>query len=408
MTRLLAVMVTALMLAPAGFAAPAHGDRITQSRGATVRAAADKAFDAAYNLNYEEAMRLARQLVAAHPDESAAHRALATVVWMHLLFDRGAFTIDHYLGSVTQSNIQLPPPPVERAQLFRLHVNRAIALADARLQRAPDDVEARYDLGVAHGLLASYIGTVDGKIASAFGSARLAYDAHEKVLHRDPTRLDAGLIVGTYRYAVAAMSLPKRWLAYIAGFGGGKKRGIEMLVGATKAPLTATDARMALVLVYSREARQHDAFTLLTALMKEYPENRLLQLEAASAAWRAGRADQSEQLLTTGLARHDRDPRPKGPGERALWIYKRGMARVSLNRLGDATSDLQLALTQGPAGWVRGRVHLELGKIADLRGQRPAALEEYTRARTLCTTHQDPWCREQADNFRKRPFRFQD
>jgi tetratricopeptide (TPR) repeat protein len=408
MTRLLAVMVTALMLAPAGFAAPAHGDRITQSRGATVRAAADKAFDAAYNLNYEEAMRLARQLVAAHPDESAAHRALATVVWMHLLFDRGAFTIDHYLGSVTQSNIQLPPPPVERAQLFRLHVNRAIALADARLQRAPDDVEARYDLGVAHGLLASYIGTVDGKIASAFGSARRAYDAHEKVLHRDPTRLDAGLIVGTYRYAVAAMSLPKRWLAYIAGFGGGKERGIEMLVGATKAPLTATDARMALVLVYSREARQHDAFTLLTALMKEYPENRLLQLEAASAAWRAGRADQSEQLLTTGLARHDRDPRPKGPGERALWIYKRGMARVSLNRLGDATSDLQLALTQGPAGWVRGRVHLELGKIADLRGQRPAALEEYTRARTLCTTHQDPWCREQADNFRKRPFRFQD
>jgi tetratricopeptide (TPR) repeat protein len=408
MTRLLAGMVTALMLAPAGFAAPAHADRITQSRGATVRAAADKAFDAAYNLNYDEAMRLARQLVAAHPDESVAHRALATVVWMHLLFDRGAFTIDHYLGSVTQSNIQLPPPPVERAQLFRLHVNRAIALADARLQRAPDDVEARYDLGVAHGLLASYIGTVDGKIASAFGSARRAYDAHEKVLNRDPTRLDAGLIVGTYRYAVAAMSLPKRWLAYIAGFGGGKERGIEMLVGATKAPLTATDARMALVLVYSREARQTDAFTLLTALMKEYPENRLLQLEAASAAWRAGRADQSEQLLTTGLARHDRDPRPKGPGERALWIYKRGMARVSLNRLGDATSDLQLALTQGPAGWVRGRVHLELGKIADLRGQRTAAMDEYTRARTLCTTHQDPWCREQADNFRKRPFRFRD
>lgn len=401
MTRLLAVMVTALVLAPTGFAFTTP-----QQRGATVRAAADKAFDAAYNLNYDEAMRLGRQLVAAHPDESAAHRALATVVWMHLLFDRGAFTIDHYLGSVTQSNIQLPPPPPERAQLFRLHVNRAIALADARLTRAPNDVEARYDLGVAHGLLASYIGTVDGKISSAFGSARRAYDAHEWVLSRDPNRLDAGLIVGTYRYAVAAMSLPKRWLAYLAGFGGGKERGIEMLVGATKAPLTATDARMALVLVYSREARQDDALRLLTGLMKEYPENRLLQLEAASAAWRAGHADQSEQLLTSGLARHDRDPRQKGPGERALWIYKRGMARVSLNRLGDATSDLQLALTQGPAGWVRGRVHLELGKIADLRGQRTGAVEEYIRARTLCTTHQDPWCREQADQFSRRPFAF--
>jgi tetratricopeptide (TPR) repeat protein len=401
MRFLLLVMVTALVLAPAGFAATPP-----QQRSATLRAEADRAFDAAYNLNYDEAMRLARQLVATHPDESAAHRALATVVWMHLLFDRGAFTIDHYLGSVTQSNILLPPPPQDRAQLFRLHVNRAIALADARLARSPNDIEARYDLGVAHGLLASYIGTVDGKIASAFGSARRAYDAHEWVLNRDPTRLDAGLIVGTYRYAVAAMSLPKRWLAYIAGFGGGKQRGIDMISGATRAPLTATDARMALVLVYSREARQKDALALLTGLMKEYPENRLLQLEAASAAWRAGLAGQSEQLLTSGLARHDRDPRPKGPGERALWIYKRGMARVSLNHLDDATSDLRLALTQNPAGWVRGRVHLELGKIADLRGQRSEAVAEYTRARTLCTTHQDPWCREQADQFRKRPFSF--
>jgi hypothetical protein len=403
MRHLLLVMVTALVLAPAGRASTP-----SQPRSATVRAAADAAFDAAYNLNYDEAMRLARQLVAAHPEESAAHRALATVVWMHLLFDRGAFTIDHYLGSVTQSNILLPPPPADRAQLFRLHVNRAIALADARLVRAPNDVEARYDLGVAHGLLASYIGTVDGKISTAFGSARRAYDAHEWVLSRDASRLDAGLIVGTYRYAVAALSLPKRWLAYMAGFGGGKERGMEMIAGATKAPLTATDARLALVLVYSREARQNDALQLLTGLMKDYPENRLLQLEAASAAWRAGLAAQSEQLLTSGLARHDRDPRPKGPGERALWIYKRGMARVSLNHLNEATTDLQLALTQNPAGWVRGRVHLELGKIADLQSQRSNAVQEYTRARTLCSTHQDPWCREQADQFRRRPFRFQD
>lgn len=375
---------------------------------AAVRTGADAIFSAAYNLNYDEAMRLARTLVAAYPEESAAHRALATVVWMHLLFDRGAFTIDHYLGSVSQSNIEMPPPPGERAALFREHVNRAIALADARVRRNRSDVDAYYDLGVAHGLLASYIGTVEGKVASAFGSARRAYDAHEEVLKRAPTRHEAGLIVGTYRYAVAVLSFPKRWLAYIAGFGGGKERGIEMIQHATTVPLTGTDARLALVLVYSREGRQSDALNLLTRLMKDYPQNRLMQLEAASAAWRAGRAGLSEQLLTSGLARHDADPRPKGPGERALWIYKRGMARVSLNHLDQAVSDLRLALSQGPAGWVRGRVHLELGKVADLRGQRTAALAEYGQARTLCSTHRDPWCIEQAGNFRKRPFRFQD
>lgn len=373
---------------------------------AVVRAKADAAFTAAYNLDYDDAMRIARQLVADHPDDSAAHRALATVVWMHLLFDRGALTMDHYLGSVTQSNIQLPPPPADRAALFKQHVERAIALADARLRRSPNDVDARYDLGVAHGLHASWAATIEGKVAAAFGSARRAFNAHEWVLERAPARREAGLIVGTYRYAVAALSFPKRWLAYIAGFGGGKERGIELIDGATTVPLTRTDARLALVLVYSREARQQEAFDLLTTLMKEHPRNRLMQLEAASAAWRAGLAAEADALLTSGLARHDQDPRPKAPGERALWIYKRGVARVSLNRLDAAAADLQLALTQGPAGWVRGRVHLELGKVADLRGQRPAAVEEYTRARTLCTTHRDPWCVEQANAFRRKPFAF--
>jgi hypothetical protein len=199
MRHLLLVMVTALVLAPTGRAATP-----VQPRSAAVRAAADVAFDAAYNLNYDEAMRLGRQLVAAHPDESAAHRALATVVWMHLLFDRGAFTIDHYLGSVTQSNILLPPPPADRAQLFRLHVNRAIALADARLVRAPNDIEAlrprcgpmTHSSPHRHGGRKDFVG---------FGR-RAAHDAHEWVLTRrlPPRR---GVTVGN-RYAVRRCRCP--------------------------------------------------------------------------------------------------------------------------------------------------------------------------------------------------------
>ena len=40
-----------------------------------------------------------------------------------------------------------------------------------------------------------------------------------------PQRVDAGLIVGTYRYLVASLVLPARWLAYMAGFGGDKEKG---------------------------------------------------------------------------------------------------------------------------------------------------------------------------------------
>lgn len=371
-----------------------------------VATAQSAAYITAYNLNYDDALRLARQDVAARPDDAEAHRTLATIVWMHILFSRGGATIDHYLGGLTSSQIKLPPPPAAADAEFRTHVGRAQALAEAAIKRDPRSVDARYDLGAAQGLMASYIASVEGKVTQALGSAKRAFDSHEWVLEHAPTRHEAGLVVGTYRYAVAALSLPKRLLAYIAGFGGGKERGLQMIEAAASRPLTRADSRVALALMYSREGRQTDALVVLRLLAAEFPQNRLLQLEIGAAAWRAGLAAEAETVLTAGLAWHDRDPRPKVPGERALWLYKRGMSRVSLNHLDAAVTDLRTALTNDPLGWVRGRIHLELGKVADLRQQRSAALAEYVKAAALCRPHQDPWCVEQAAHWRKRPFAF--
>lgn len=395
-TRLATVILLALLC----LARPA------QLAGLDVTAELAAAFDAAYNLNYDEAMRQAETVVSKHPDSSAAHRALATIIWMHLLFDRGALTIDHYLGGVSQSDIDLPAPPPARATRFHHHVERAITLAEMRVRNRASDIDARFDLGMAHGLYASWMATVEGKVRGAFGAARRAYDAHEWVLDHDADRHDAGLVVGTYRYSVAVLSFPKRWLAYLAGFGGDKARGIRMLEAAVDTPSTATDARLALALVYSRESEHRRALEIFKTLQREFPDNRLLWLEAGSAAWRAGLAAESEALLTEGLSRHDRDPRPKIPGERALWIYKRGVARLSQNHLPAAETDLRLALTQAPTGWVRGRIHLEQGKIADLRGERQAAVARYTEAESLCRAHRDPWCVGEAAKYRKRAFSF--
>lgn len=375
------------------------------AQAATAQSAA---YIAAYNLNYDDALRMAREDVVARPDDPETHRTLATIVWMHILFIRGGATIDHYLGGLTSSQIKLPPPPPDRDAEFRLHVFRAMALAEAALKRDPRSVTAKYDLGAAQGLMASYIATVEGKVTQALGSAKRAFDSHEWVLEHEPTRHEAGLVVGTYRYAVAALSFPKRLLAYIAGFGGGKERGLKLIEDASRRPLTRADARVALALMYSREGRQADALAVLKLLAAEFPQNRLLQLEIGAAAWRAGRAAEAESVLTAGLAWHDRDPRSKVPGERALWLYKRGMSRVSLNHLDQAVADLRAALTHEPLGWVRGRIHIELGKVSDLRGQRPAAMAEYLTAIGLCHTHQDPWCVEQATQLRKRPFQFAD
>ncbi len=74
--------------------------------------------------------------------------------------------------------------------------------------------------------------------------------------------------------------------------------------------------------------------------------------------------------------------------------------------LDEAVGDLRDGLTNSPLGWVQGRIHIELGKVADLRGQRKDALNEYAVGAELCRRHQDPWCVEQAATLKSVPFRF--
>jgi tetratricopeptide (TPR) repeat protein len=393
----------AMLLALSG--SPAAGPDAAASAFA-VEAQSGDAFDAAYNLNYDEALRVARQDVAARPNDAVAHRTLATIIWMHVLFNRGGISIDHYLGSATSSDVKMPPPPVGPDAEFKQHIQQSIALAEAAIKRNSKDLAARYDAGAAYGLLATYSATIEGKVRQAFSAARRAYGSHEWVLDQAPERHEAGLVVGTYRYTVSLLSMPKRMVAHLVGFGGGKEKGFQLVEESMKSPLTRTEARVALALMYSREGRHDDALKLLKLLAAQYPQNRLLQLEVGSSAWRAGKAAEAEAVLTAGLAMHDRDSRQKIGGERAMWIYKRGMARVSLNHLEEASSDLQLALSQKPAGWIRGRIHIELGKVADIRKQRAAALTEYLKAAELCKTYQDPWCQEEAAKWRKAPFTF--
>lgn len=356
----------------------------------------DRAYEFAYNLDHNEAIALLKQAAEDNPDSPDANRHVAVVTWLNILFQRGSVTVDSYLGGVTRSNFKLPSPPRDLAAGFHAYVDRAIALADARLDANPQDNDARYDLGAALGLRASYVATIDGKVRSAFKAARRAYNLHDNLLERDARRHDAGLIVGTYRYVVSALSFPIRWAAYIVGFDGGKEEGVRLIEAAARYGETQVDASFALVLIYNREKRYDDAIAVLARLQKRFPRNRLLWLERGATAIRAGRGAEAERVLTDGLRKLDTDYRAKMPGERALWLYKRGAARVLQERAADARRDLEAALTQEPLGWVRGRITLELAKTAELDGDRARAVGLYRQAAGICRAQQDPACEEEA------------
>src|SRR5258705_10498721 len=240
-----------------------------------------RAYEYALNLDYDEATRQMEAAVKADPNDPSAERGLAAIPWTLISFRRGTGTVEDYLGDVTRQNVALKEPPADLATRFNTHIQRATMLAEALLRARPGDADAHYQVGETIGLQASYIATVEGRIIAAFRAARRAYDECETVIDLDASRKDAGLVVGMYRYVVSLMSLPLRMMAYVAGFGGGKERGLQMVEEAARFASDAQpDARFALVLLYNREGRHGDALRQVAELQRRYPRNALLWLAA--------------------------------------------------------------------------------------------------------------------------------
>jgi hypothetical protein len=364
--------VAALVLASAAVV-PAGGDDVVSLRA--------RAADAYYSLDYDEAETLYRQVLAVAPDDVRAHRGLATVQWLRVAFARGTVTVDEFLGGRSRPTLDLPPPPAELARLFHEHADRAVAFAERAARARPHDPEALFEFGASMGLVAAWTATVDGRLLGSLGPARTAYDAHERVLALAPGRADAGLVAGMYRYLVSTLPLPGRWLAYLAGFGGGRETGLRLVEGAASFPSESREeARLALVLLYNRERRYDDALRVLATLRGAFPRNRLFWLESGATALRAGRPDEAVSLLEDGLRRSASDSRPRATGEASLWQLALGNALVARRDTARASASFRRALDPSARDWVRARAHLGLGRAADLEGRRTDAVAEYREA----------------------------
>jgi predicted Zn-dependent protease len=195
-------------------------------------------------------------------------------------------------------------------------------------------------------------------------------------------------------------------MARFAGFDADRDSGMRFVESAAAYPsLTRASAQFSLVLLYNREGRHEDALRVLRQLRDEYPRNRLVWLEIGSTALRAGRAAEAVDTLTEGLSRFEDDSRPRAYGEEARWRYQRGAALVALRQTHAAARDLHDALASRAPAWVHGRVHVELGKIADLSGDRSDAAARYHLAASSCRAGHDNACADAATRLISRPFR---
>jgi tetratricopeptide (TPR) repeat protein len=383
----IAITATAAMQSPS--VARVSADAAPPGGGVALRA---RGLELGYNLDHAEAIATFKQAIDSDPQSPTGYRLLAAAAWVTLLFEQGAITVDDFLG---QARAEMPrsAPAESLSQLFHDSLEKAIAISERRLHEQPSDPAAHYEVGAAYGLLASYIATVDGRLTRSLGAGRRAYREHQRTLNLDPRRKDAGLIVGTYRYAVSELSAPLRLGAYLAGLGGGRERGLEMVEEAARYPSDVqSNARFTSILLYNRAGRFDEALRVIGELQRKYPRNRLLWLEAAGTALRAGRPGEARTMVEAGLAQLAGDERRRAPGEDARWHYTHGAALVALNDAVGAGHALRAALDGEARDWLRGHTHKELGKLASLAADRKLALEEYRLADRLCRQDHDEIC----------------
>ena len=306
------------------------------------------------------------------------------------MFLRGTMTVDDYFVGLTPKNVDLPEPPADLAATFAEHSTRAVELSEAMVKADADSPDAHYQFGASLGLAASYRATIMGETMGALKPAKLAYTAHERVLELDPTRKDAMLVIGTYRYLVSTLPLPIRLMARMVVFGGGREEGLRLIrEAATHEGEARTEAEFGLVLLYNREREYAAAQNVIRGLKRRYPRNRVVWLESAATALRDDRPALAASALREGFSMLEGDKRARMQGEEALWRYLRGKTRLELKRDAAARRDLLVVLDLDARLWVTGRAHLELGRLADLAGHREEARRHYHQARTFCADGRD-------------------
>ena len=337
---------------------PAQASSSTESRALT-----RQGYHHAYELRFDESLVVLAEAVRADPSDPAPLRAIAAVTWMEILFAQGVTTYAAFQGSSSADVVTRPPAPRHLAERFAANIAQALELAERRADSTPDDLDAQYELGATWGLQALYRGTVEGRAMAAFLDGRRAVATMLRITRRDPTRAEAALIPGIYRYAVSTLPWHKRMIATVAGMPGDSDGGIRLLERAASASAgTATDAALVLMTIYNREGRHGDAMRHLRHLVGRYPGNRLLRLNLAMTALDAG--DPAVAVSIAGDLPGPADLAcPPAAGERALWSYVRGAARAAQGHSG-AEADLDDAMRPDSRDWIRARAHVERAKLA--------------------------------------------
>src|SRR5213593_1422824 len=364
----------------------------------------EQATNALYNLDFNTAERSYETLAREYPDNPDYWNALASAIWVRITFNQQKLNIESFSGPTLGTRDSKDNVNPDDEKRLRDTVAIAIQKADAILKKNPNDVRALYAKGISQGTLAAFEATVKRSYVSAHGKAKEAHDLHQQALKLDPTFNDAQLGVGAYDYVVGVLPGLLRFVLSPLGVrSAGKDIGIQELQAvAAKGKIASTDAKMILVVVYTREKRYEEALNLLEELHSRYPRNFPFELAKASLYGKMQKWDDAERVYEQILGKIHSSTHGYERLRQARVLSVLGMNDINNHQFEKATGAFQQVLSTNDATPnEKGRAHLWLGKLFDSKGDRTQALEHYEALQALDC---NPDLKAEAQRYKRHPF----
>ncbi len=334
-----------------------------------------------YNLDYDAAIARFEKVIAAHPNEPMPYAFDLMAMIFRELYHQDLLDTTYYARDSFLTNQRKVDIPAANRQKIEDLTNKVISLADQRIKNNPRDANAYFARGYAHGLHAAFITLADHSFYTAARQGLAARNDSEQALKIDPGYADADMAIGIQQFAVASLPGFVRLVVGIAGVGGNKEKGIQLLKTAiAQGVVTPVQARTTLSLFLRHDGRYPEALAVQHGLASEYPHDYLFRLEEANLAKDEGNGPLAIATYKTVLADAAKpgyfvDPR--------LQLAYFGLADTERgqNDVQDAAKHyLDAANQPNSSDWLRKRAELSAGEMLDLLHQRGAAMEQYRQA----------------------------
>ena len=334
-----------------------------------------------YNLDYDGALARFEAIARAHPDDAMAHSYVLQVLIFRELYHQDLLDTTYYAhDSFLTSKRRVDVADDIRKRIEAL-TDQTTDLCDRQIKAEGNNKNAYFARGFARGLHASFITLVDHSFVSAAHQGLQARNDSEQTLKLDPAYTDAKMAIGIQQFAVASLPRLVRMMVGIAGVGGNKEKGLDLLRDVADHGIVNTvEARTVLSLFLRHDARYAEALAVQSTLARQYPRDYLFRLEEANLTKDKGDGPAAIAAYHRVIDDARKPNFYVDPRLQMAFFGLADTARGQHETAAAAANYLQAATQPHCSDWLRKRAQLNAGEMLDLLGRRDQAIAQYQLA----------------------------